>query len=349
MTWRRNIAPFRAVLVALLTACGAARAQAPAEDCGPPHRIEWPADRPLWSLCWISPDGSSGIDGSGLELRDVSYRGQSVLRRAGLPLLNVNYDPGGCGAYRDWQSGLMDFEADGIFGPPGSRYAEPTKPPRTMCDDASQEGGNFQGVAAENTPEQLVLTTQLQSGPYRYTQKWMFRADGSIDARVAFTARVDPCNVKPHNHHAYWRLEFDIGGDAADYIEARSPASAAALSWQRIRTEASLHNDPIRGGAWRVQSASAQRGYEIDSGPDNGPADAWAVADAWALKFHPNELDDGGARQGASGSAVQLDRYLNGEAIDGANLVLWVHAMDRHEGNDRCHFVGPTLRPVGKW
>jgi hypothetical protein len=345
----RIVCSVAGVLLASLGAAGAADAQTTRDDCTPPHRIEWPADRPVWSMCWISPDSSSGIDGSGLELRDVFYKGQRVLRRAGLPLLNVNYDPGGCGSYRDWQSGLADFEADGIFGPPGSRYAEPTKPPLTLCDDPTKEGGNFQGVAAEKTAEQLVLTTQLQSGPYRYTQKWIFRLNGSIDARIAFTARVDPCNVKPHDHHAYWRLEFAIGDDTSDYVEAASPTSGAAVSWNRIRTETSSHNDPVGGGAWRIQSASAQRGYEIVSGPEHGRADAWAAADAWVLKFHPDELDDGGARQGPGGSAIQLDRYLNGESVDGANLVFWVHAMDRHDGNDRCRFVGPTLRPIGKW
>lgn len=350
MTRRGIICTLRRAVLALLLASGAAHAQTNQGDCAPPHRIEWPADGPVWSLCWISPDSSSGIDGAGLELRDVFYKGLRVLRRAGLPLLNVNYDPGGCGAYRDWQSGLMDFETDGILGPPGSRYAEATKPPRTMCDDAAQSGGNFQGVAAEKMSDRLVLTTQLQSGPYRYTQKWVFRLDGSIDVRIAFTAIVDPCNVKPHSHHAYWRLEFDIGGDARDYAEqAAQQGSEATPRWNRLLIETSQRNDPVKGGAWRAQSASAQRGYEIVSGPNNGIADAWAAADAWVLKFHPDELDDGGARQGPQGSAVQLDRYLNGESVDGANLVFWVHATDRHDGNDRCHFVGPTLRPVGKW
>jgi hypothetical protein len=336
----------RSIAPVLLIVAGAAHGQTD-DVCSTPHRIDWPATQPVWSLCWISPHESSGIDGSGLELRDVSYKGRRVLRRAGVPLLNVSYDPGGCGSYRDWQHGLMDFDADGA-GPPGSRYAEPTRPPRTMCDDPDKDGGNFSGVAAEKTSNQLVLTTQLQSGPYRYTQKWSFREDGSIDARIAFTARVDPCNVKPHNHHAYWRLEFDIGGDAKDYAE-EALHQDAGLRWSRFLSEASRRNDPTRGSRWRVQSPSAQRGYEIVSAPENGTADAWAAADLWVLKFHPEEIDDGGARQGPQGSAVQLDRYLDGESLDGANLVLWVHAMDRHEGSDRCRFVGPTLRPVGRW
>jgi hypothetical protein len=338
------------LMLSLLLAGPVAHAQSAPDECSAPHRIDWPAGHPVWSLCWISPESSSGIDGSGLELLNVFYKGKRVLRRAGIPLLNVDYDAGGCGSYRDWQHGLVAFEADGAVDPPGSRYAEPTTPPRTMCDHPGKDAGDFEGVAAEKTSEQLVLTTQLQAGPYRYTQKWIFRLDGSIDARIAFTSLVDPCNVKPHNHHAYWRLEFDIGGDAKDYAEEAPPhGSPTVLRWNRFQTETSRHNDPLRGGDWRVQSSSAQRGYEIVSAPENGVADSWAVADFWVLKFHPDELDDGGGRQGPGGSAVQLDRYLNGESLDGAKLVLWVHATDRHEGSGRCHFVGPTLRPIGKW
>ncbi len=338
------------LLFLMLPAANVACAQASQDNCSPPHRIEWPADHQVWSMCWSAPENSSGIDGSGLELRDVFYKGKPVLRRAGIPLLNVNYDPGGCGSYRDWQHGSMTFETDGIVGPPEWHYAEPSSPPRTMCDHVGTDAGDFQGVAAEKTPEQLVLTTQLQAGPYRYTQKWIFRLDGSIDARVAFTSIEDPCNVKPHGHHAYFRLEFDIGARGTDSAEEGLPAAAGnAARWTGFGTETSRRNDPIRGGDWRVRSRSAKRGYEIISPPDNGVADAWAVADLWVLAFHADELDDGGARQGPGGSAVQLDHYLNGERVDGANLVLWIHATDRHEHSGRCHFIGPTLRPVGKW
>jgi len=325
-------------------------AQTANDDCAAPHRIVWPADHPVWSLCWIAPDSSSGIDGSGIELRDVYYKGKLVLRRAGIPVLNVNYDPGGCGSLRDWQNVMMDFESDGFVPPPGSRYAEPTKPPRTMCDHPGTDKGDFEGVAAQKTPSELVLTTQLQAGPYRYTQKWIFRLDGSIDARLGFTAVVEPCNVKPHNHHAYWRLEFDIGGDGKDRVEEAGPkTNANAVSWSRFLTEASRRTDPVRGSAWRVRSESLQRGYEIISSPENGAADSWADADLWVLAFHPEEIDDGGARKGPGGNAVHLDQYLNDESVDGAKIVLWVHAMDRHAGSNRCRFVGPTLRPIGKW
>ena len=319
--------------------------QAALADCEPPHRIEWPAERPVWSLCWVSPDESSGIDGSGIELRDVSYKGNLVLRRAGLPLLNVQYDPGGCGAYRDWQHTLMDFEADNPVGPPGSRYAEPSSAPRTMCDHPGTDAGSFQGVAVWKTAEQLLLTTQLQAGPYRYTEKWIFGLDGSIGAKIAFTSRFDPCNAKPHFHHAYWR--FDFGRNVSEELQPQSPRGVPR--WQRFRKETSRRSNPLNGGLWRVRSPFMLRGYEIASPPDNGVADAWAVADLWVLAAHDDELDDGGAGSGPFGSAIQLGRYLDEESVDGANVVLWLHATDRHDGSTRCHFVGPELRPIGKW
>lgn len=337
-------------LFLFLGAAALAHAQTARNDCAPPHKIVWPSDNPVWSLCWISPDSSSGIDGSGLELREVYYKGKRVLRRAGIPLINVDYDPGGCGSYRDWSHGLMIFEVDDGLGEPGSGYAEPTHAPRTMCDNPGTDAGDFAGVAVEKTSSQLVLTTQLQAGPYRYVETWTLRLDGSIDARIGFTSRMDPCQDKGHNHHAYWRLEFDIGGDGKDRAyEARWGPKADTPQWNLFLTETSRRNNPAKGGLWRVQSTSARRGYEIVSPSGNGVADSWGIADFWVLAFHPNELDDGGARKGPKGGAVHVDDYLNGESVDGTNVVLWTHGMDRHDGTTQCRFVGPSFRPIGNW
>src|SRR5664279_2882525 len=62
-----------------LASVSVAHAQSVNDGCAAPHRIVWPADHPVWSLCWIAPDSSSGVDGSGIELRDVFYKGKLVL------------------------------------------------------------------------------------------------------------------------------------------------------------------------------------------------------------------------------------------------------------------------------
>ncbi len=58
----------------------------------------------LWTLIANRPAASSGTNGSGVELRDVSYRGKRIFRRAHVPILNVRYDHDACGPYRDWQN-----------------------------------------------------------------------------------------------------------------------------------------------------------------------------------------------------------------------------------------------------
>ena len=69
--------------------------------------------------------------------------------------------------------------------------------------------------------------------------------------------------------------------------------------------------------------------------------EAASSPDLWLLAFHPDELDDGGARKGPRGGAVHVDEYLNGESVVGAGIVLWTHAMDRLNGTRRV----PLRRP----
>jgi hypothetical protein len=47
-------------------------------QCAYPNKIDWPAGNPVWSMCWVAPNNSSGISGSGLELRHVFYKGKRV-------------------------------------------------------------------------------------------------------------------------------------------------------------------------------------------------------------------------------------------------------------------------------
>src|SRR5215813_12857691 len=112
-------------------------------------KIDWPSTKPVWSFWWIPPNQSSGIDGSGLELRYVYYYRRLVLWRAHVPILNVNYAPGTCGnppyatpCYRDWANEFAAFETNNVIQP---GYAEPTIPPVTVCDHPGSDSGTFEG------------------------------------------------------------------------------------------------------------------------------------------------------------------------------------------------------------
>ena len=68
--------------------------------------MSWPARDPVWQFCWLRPADSSGVNGSGIEIRNVHYNGRLVLKRGHVPIVNVQYDTlGSCGGanhcYRD--------------------------------------------------------------------------------------------------------------------------------------------------------------------------------------------------------------------------------------------------------
>jgi hypothetical protein len=330
------------VTVFCLAASPVAYSQAVPGYCNAPYKINWPAASPVWSLCWTPPNSSSGIDGSGLELRHVFYKGKRVFWQAHVPVLNVIYDQpsGPCGpTYRDWQNQLVPFEANNVIQP---GYAEPTVPPKTVCDHPGTDAGTFAGVAAEKLSDRLILTTQMQAGWYRYIMKWTFYLDGTIEPRFGFTAVNYQCTTMHHTHHVYWRFDFDVEGFPNDRIDQR-----AFRVWGNRPLEFNANNGLLR--SWRVMDNVTGRGYSVIPGSGDGVADAWAVADLWGLRYHYNEIDDGGAVGGPNGNAAQMNKYLTGENINGQDVVVWYHAQVRHAGGISCFLAGPTLKPIGAW
>ena len=94
----------RNVLIGLLVAAAvslAVPASATPTCTAPARLIQFPTGAPVWEFCLLTPQQSSGNDGSAIEIRDAYYNGHKVFKRAHTPVLNVNYMTG-CGCYRDW-------------------------------------------------------------------------------------------------------------------------------------------------------------------------------------------------------------------------------------------------------
>ena len=277
---------------------------AAAQACDADHHISWPDSNPVWDLCWTSPENSSGIDGSGLEVSSVRYKGRLVLSAGHMPVINVKYDPGGCGgpdlSFRDWGNQLVRFEANNVIRP---GYAEPTVPPRTVCASPGTDIGTFTGVAAEKRADRLILTTQLQAGWYRYIVSWTFLLDGTFQPGIRFTAVANVCTPLPHYHDVYWRLDFDLDGPENDAIEELNDGV-----WTTLTTESSRLHSPSTARQWRVRDKVTGSAYELAPDSAADVADAWSVADLWALRFRSGEVDDGGATGGLDGDQTHLDR-----------------------------------------
>ena len=325
--------------------------------CTAPDRLmQWPTGSPVWEFCFRTPVSSSGSDGSGIEISNVFYNGHLVFKRAHVPVLNVKYLPGGCGCFRDWSDSEARFEVIDANGPVSSGaggFAEAVVPVETVCERGGSAGdtGNFHGVAAERLPDQLILTTQMTAGWYRYVMRWKFFLDGRIQPWYGYSAVIASCISNAHTHHNYWRLDFDIDGAANDTVqpgmlpEPTPPVPGAPLEAVKFPREMNKLIDPNPNANWTVSDRVTGRGYRVI--PSRiVPSDAFSVSDSWALLYKANEIDDGG-----SGCPTTLNNLLTSEPINHQDVVLWVRGGQFHQANelDDCGTSVYTLEPFGNW
>jgi hypothetical protein len=339
---------------ALAAICGPADAGQPTTARGTPGSARITVSRggtTLWRMIVLRPAASSGTNGSGVELRMVDYRGRRVLRRAHVPILNVRYDGDACGPYRDWQWQEGQFHAVGTDQAPGFRLC--TAPATTLLE-GGDDVGTFAGVAVWTEGEECVLVSELEAGWYRYISQWRLHADGTIRPRFGFAAVQSSCVCNVHHHHAYWRLNFDIGSAAHNRLEEwNDPPGPRAGAWRTQRFEARRPRADDWGRKWRVTDVGSGRGYEIVPGAEDGAADtAFGLGDLWVVRLRPNQIDDGqGFTTDPALARAHIDRFVNGERVDDGDIVVWYaghfsHDIQHDTGPEHGHIVGPDLRPV---
>jgi len=304
----------------------------------------------VWRFVVVRPAASSGMNGSGVELRYVDYRGKRVLWRAHVPILNVEYQggPGGCGpTYRDWQNQEACFQANGNDVSPGFRLC--SAPAQTLLD-SGVDAGNFRGVAIYVQGQEVVLVSELSAGWYRYISEWRLSTDGTIKPIFGFSATDNPCTCSTHIHHAYWRFDLDIRTAWNNLVEEfNDPPIVGNSNWHTKSYEIRRPRDPSGKRAWRVSNASTGEGYVLTPGPGDGAADAYGVGDVWVLRYDPNELDDGhGFTTDPAVSRADIDKFKNpAQPVTNTDVVLWYAGHFRHDqAHASGHRVGPELRPV---
>jgi hypothetical protein len=309
----------------------------------------------LWRFLVVRPAASSGTNGSGIELRYVDYRGKRVLYRAHVPILNVKYNGNACGPYRDWQNEEGMIQAVGADVAPGFRLCNA---PATTILDTGNDAGNYLGVAIYVQGQEVVLVSEMQAGWYRYITQWRLRTDGTIRPRFGFSAVQNSCVCNVHHHHAYWRFDFDIRTAGNNRVsEFNDPPLIGNSNWHHKIFEIRRPRDPARKRKWRVENTSTGEAYDIIPGPNDGmaatmPDAPFGRGDVWILRYHGDQIDDGSIATGPPYEAG-LDSWVNGESINGSDVVIWYGAHFTHDvahdhPGEFGHIVGPDLKRV-RW
>ncbi|MFN3329842.1 MAG: hypothetical protein ACK419_02835, partial [Pyrinomonadaceae bacterium] len=328
---------------------------------------------PLWEMLIIRPSSSSGAgsEGSGIEIRNVKYKGKMVLKRGHAPILNVQYVNNACGPFRDWQyaEGYFQIPNSGVNFPNGPDGGIAILPPGTIATTAVEtrnDLGNFRGVAIYRQDvgygEEVVLVTEMNAGWYRYIMEWRFAPNGTIRPRYGFASVTNSCVCRPRTHHVYWRFDFDIVQPNNKIFQVER----GRKFMKQILTEAAIFRQYQLNRSFLIQNANGDEAYIITPGLNDGSVadrfgnltDTFGAGDFWLLRFKgtadsPFELDDPN-----TSAAANLAPWVDGESLDNQDIVVWYGAhqyrVDDTSFSERSnvisgvHVIGPTIRPV-RW
>ncbi len=333
-------------------------------------RLAWPADEPVWEMCWLRPSDSAGPQGSGLELRDVHFRGIPVLKTAHSPLLFAEYASSTC--YRDWKDSDVSFVAEpqvrNVLGEPASFLAT------TSCDRSNHStqsygacpfqlpgrtGGDcFSGVSIEDMGDHVVLTTQYNASWYYYTSRAIFYANGGFDMVFGFGNYNNTSNTTTHWHHNYWRLDFDIDGADNNVVSINDVVQDVEFTSLRSATGGPGGSERT----WEIRNSQTGRGYRMVPAaqdyviPANDSGRGFHMTDVIATVYKAGEYGDL-ANNPLGACAMNHGNLANGENLAGAggsgtDVVLYYRAAVKDTaGVDvmLCKSAGPVFVPLGDW
>jgi hypothetical protein len=272
-------------------------------------RVSWPAEAPVWTFLWELNDG----DTEAIAFRDVFFRGRKVLHKASLPMIRVRYDSGN-GPYKDQLSiGNMDR--------PVKVYE------------------HFQGGFRH-----LVVESYHRIGRYHLLNRWFFRQDGLILPQLHSAGLQHPST---HQHHVYWRFDFDIEGSSnnlpLEYSPGQSTNWGYGPGWRPLVGEEAIYSSNT---SWAILNKESNRGYKINRGQFDGRPDFFGRLNGAIVAYRGAE-----DLRGRLGSASDdgLYQHITGEPVNGADVVMWyvAHLQHVYHGPEfEWHACGPLLWPI---
>jgi len=325
---------------------------------------------PLWEMLVIRPSASSGrtSERSGIEVRDVKYKGKSVMKRGHAPILNVSYTGNVCGPYRDWQyaEGFFDAPTTGATDPaPGIRVLGEGQIATTALDTGN-DTGNFRGVAIYQQDSgfgnEIVMVSEMNAGWYRYIMEWRFAPDGTIRPRYGYGATNSSCVCAVHHHHTYWRFDFDIVQPENKIFQVGSPNRINPRVGGKVMSNETMElRSYLPSRSYLIQNSAGNEAYLLSPNTSDGNTDDYGGGDFWFLQYkgtggEPLELDDPN-----TSTAANISAWINLESLVNRDVVVWYAAHFIHadganllnpdrSGNvlSGSHVVGPDIRPV-RW
>ncbi|MFO0966766.1 MAG: hypothetical protein U0793_14430 [Gemmataceae bacterium] len=349
-------ASFVPALLAILALAPSASAQT---DAKPANRVEWEG----WKFNW------SVRKREALVLTDVSFRGKSVLKYAGLAELLTAYDQGEPRP-RDFEQGYevitlkpgvdcSSGESCKVFNVDGKESGKDAQAQVMMHEERT--GPNYLGGFGRTPGKTLVLWMALRftggEDGYTFLVRWKFRDDGMLIPEVGatgvpqFLATGDSSPTgaliglkgkdkekvfaPSHIHGFLYRLHFAIDGDENTVEEFNwdgDPKSGTAkCAWTPILKETGRPGNRDTFRSWRVVNYKSKNALGL-------PRSYQLIPGATGV-FRSAKKDEATAKKdlwvtafkpGETGGMDDLARYANDEPVKDKSVVVWYWLMMHH-------------------
>jgi primary-amine oxidase len=320
-----------------------------------------------WQLCWEKRARE------GIVLHDVTYTpigGQpvEVLSEAALAQIHVPYDDNGARFHDLSDFGLgsnMDVLNAGDC-PNGTLLSS-----NWVCQTEAPTGYAYKDYDQVADSTSLNLFSASCIGAYCYVVAWNLDDDGTIRPEVGATGSLQIYGGTPqttwpmgggsravaHMHNFYWRLDFDVDGQANDRVEELEALPAAGTGRSQLRNtrrafsvEVARRVAPGAFRSWRVRDTVTRNGdnhpisWELVPNPDNifrGPTfEPFTQNELYVTRNRPCErFASHNPTTGGCPSSVAA--FANGQSLTGQDLVVWYgtsfHHLPRDEDEEHMH------------
>jgi primary-amine oxidase len=343
-------------------------------QCSAPYYIDVTLPtQARWTMCWEERTAE------GIILYDITYTPPGgpqrlVLAQANLAQLHVPYDDDSVRLNDLTDFGLGGWRLDRLTPeecPDGTLLEHEGDP--ILCQVVAQRGYAYKYGNSQLQGHTLTLFSVSKIGAYNYIVQWNFHDNGDIEPTMGATGNLQfyttaengehgwPVNddsqpyALSHTHNYYWRLDFDLVTPEDDLVEEISFTPAAdrakwSISRNELLTETGRPVDQEHFRSWRVKdkvitnSDGHAISYHLEPdalhvfrGPDYEP---WTQSELYVTRYNPCEkwFTFNPTFNGCGESVVE---FIDGESVDGADLVVWYghsfHHLPRDEDEAHMH------------
>ncbi len=318
-----------------------------------------------WQMCWETRTLE------GIVLHDITYTApgqpaRMVLAQANLAQIHVPYDDNGARFHDLSDYGLGGNNLNDLAPgdcPNGTLIRDSSKD--VLCQQLQNAGYAYKSYANQLQGYALNLFSVSHIGMYNYVSELHFYDNGAIELGVGATGQLQRLGSNPafgwplngantsygiaHMHNYYWRLDFDLNGTATDdqVEEIEFTPNGTRDQFTRgltaFTTEVSRAVSSTTFRSWRIKDTVTTNAdghaisYELEPDPAHlfhGPSsepftqnELYVTVNKTCEKFVSHNPTVGGCGN-------NVTAFVNGEGLNGADLVVWYGLSFHHLPRD---------------